>query len=146
MHGEWNSNPEKYRRWKGLDADLDPPGRPLPGAYEHQRTVLGEYVVVDPLPPGLRLGLGGFQRAATGLEHRGDHPRPRRRRHPDTASAHTGLPSKESRALHAAGWSHYLERLSLAAAGRDPGPDPLAARCPRRARSQAASLAQEGTD
>jgi uncharacterized protein YndB with AHSA1/START domain len=40
---------------------------------------------------------------------------------------HTGLPSEESRALHAAGWSHYLERLSLAAAGRDPGPDPLAA-------------------
>jgi hypothetical protein len=23
MHGEWNSDPEKYRRWKGLDADLD---------------------------------------------------------------------------------------------------------------------------
>jgi hypothetical protein len=35
---------------------------------------------------------------------------------------HTGLPSEESRALHAAGWSHYLGRLSLAAAGQTPDP------------------------
>jgi uncharacterized protein YndB with AHSA1/START domain len=40
---------------------------------------------------------------------------------------HTGLPSEESRALHAAGWSHYLQRLSMAATGHNPGPDPLAA-------------------
>jgi uncharacterized protein YndB with AHSA1/START domain len=25
---------------------------------------------------------------------------------------------------HASGWTHYLARLALAAAGRDPGPDP----------------------
>jgi hypothetical protein len=27
---------------------------------------------------------------------------------------------------HAGGWSNYLTRLAAAAAGRDPGPDPLA--------------------
>jgi uncharacterized protein YndB with AHSA1/START domain len=41
----------------------------------------------------------------------------------DTASCRPRSPAP----LHAAGWSHYLERLSLAAAGRDPGPDPFAA-------------------
>lgn len=40
---------------------------------------------------------------------------------------HTGLPPEESRGLHAAGWSRYLEFLSVAATGHDPGPDPLAA-------------------
>jgi len=37
---------------------------------------------------------------------------------------HTGLPSVESRTAHARGWAHYLGRLSVAASGRDPGPDP----------------------
>jgi hypothetical protein len=26
--------------------------------------------------------------------------------------------------MHATGWNHFLPRLSLAAAGTDPGPDP----------------------
>jgi hypothetical protein len=40
---------------------------------------------------------------------------------------HTELPSEECPAMHAAGWSHYLKRLWLAAAGHDLGPDQLAA-------------------
>jgi uncharacterized protein YndB with AHSA1/START domain len=36
----------------------------------------------------------------------------------------TGLPNAEHCANHARGWAHYLERLAVAAAGRDPGPDP----------------------
>src|SRR2546430_302782 len=36
---------------------------------------------------------------------------------------HRGLPSVESAASHAEGWDHYLERLALAGAGIDPGPD-----------------------
>jgi uncharacterized protein YndB with AHSA1/START domain len=38
---------------------------------------------------------------------------------------HTGLPDAAQCAGHAEGWAHYLGRLSEAAAGRDPGPDPL---------------------
>jgi uncharacterized protein YndB with AHSA1/START domain len=34
------------------------------------------------------------------------------------------LPSAEAAASHAHGWTHYLERLALIAAGGDPGPDP----------------------
>ncbi|MDH2384692.1 SRPBCC family protein [Bradyrhizobium sp. CER78] len=36
---------------------------------------------------------------------------------------HSGLPNAEQCASHARGWAHYMDRLSLAAAGRDPGPD-----------------------
>ena len=37
---------------------------------------------------------------------------------------HTGLPNAEQCASHGRGWTHYLERLAVAAAGGDPGPDP----------------------
>jgi uncharacterized protein YndB with AHSA1/START domain len=36
---------------------------------------------------------------------------------------HTGLPDKEQCAAHEEGWAHYLDRLQVAAAGGDPGPD-----------------------
>jgi hypothetical protein len=36
---------------------------------------------------------------------------------------HSGLPTEEQAAAHAKGWAHYLERLTVAAAGRDPGTD-----------------------
>jgi uncharacterized protein YndB with AHSA1/START domain len=36
---------------------------------------------------------------------------------------HTGLPESQAPS-HAVGWSHYLSRLWIAAAGGDPGPDP----------------------
>jgi uncharacterized protein YndB with AHSA1/START domain len=36
---------------------------------------------------------------------------------------HTGLPDAERCALHAWGWTHYLGRLTVDAAGGDPGPD-----------------------
>ena len=36
---------------------------------------------------------------------------------------HRGLPSEESATSHGHGWEHYLGRLSVAAAGGDPGTD-----------------------
>ena len=36
----------------------------------------------------------------------------------------TGLPNPQQCANHARGWAHYLDRLAVAASGRDPGPDP----------------------
>jgi uncharacterized protein YndB with AHSA1/START domain len=38
---------------------------------------------------------------------------------------HSGLVPGEAE-KHAIGWPHFLERLSLAASGRDPGTDPWA--------------------
>ena len=42
---------------------------------------------------------------------------------------HRGVPNR-NREGSAAGWSHYLARLVIAASGRDPGPDPWARRPP----------------
>lgn len=39
---------------------------------------------------------------------------------------HSGLPDEAERASHEKGWSHYLRRLAIAAAGGDPGPDTMA--------------------
>jgi hypothetical protein len=40
---------------------------------------------------------------------------------------HSGLPPEEI-PPHSEGWTHYLGRLVIAAAGGDPGPDPRLAR------------------
>jgi uncharacterized protein YndB with AHSA1/START domain len=40
---------------------------------------------------------------------------------------HRGLPETETQA-HTLGWPHFLERLTVAAAGGDPGPDPWSQR------------------
>jgi uncharacterized protein YndB with AHSA1/START domain len=37
---------------------------------------------------------------------------------------HSGLPNESQCANHAVGWAHYLDRLAMAAAGRNPGADP----------------------
>ena len=42
--------------------------------------------------------------------------------HTATVNA-AGLPNAEQCAAHDKGWAHYMGRLSLAAAGQDPGPD-----------------------
>jgi uncharacterized protein YndB with AHSA1/START domain len=43
---------------------------------------------------------------------------------------HSGLPNAAQCAAHNKGWAHYLGRLTLAAAGKDPGPDgPLREDC-----------------
>ena len=36
---------------------------------------------------------------------------------------HSGLPDREACTSHEKGWTHYLGRLVVAAAGGDPGPD-----------------------
>jgi uncharacterized protein YndB with AHSA1/START domain len=36
---------------------------------------------------------------------------------------HSGLPTAESAEQHGGGWQHYLDRLAIAAIGKDPGPD-----------------------
>lgn len=117
-----------YRRWKGQDAELDPrPG----GLYRVQMpgraTVEGSYLVVEPprrviftwgwvgsadVPPGSTTVEVTF--APDGEET-------------IVRLAHIGLPSETSRDQHAAGWQHYLARLTVAGGGGDPGPDPLAA-------------------
>ena len=41
---------------------------------------------------------------------------------------HSGLPNADAVKSHTHGWEHYLERLTVAAHGGDPGADPCAQR------------------
>ena len=120
------TDPEKMVHWKGTSATLDPtPG----GLYQVNVTgrdiARGEYVEVTPfsrvvftwgwegegqaVPPG-------SSTVEITLTPDGDDTIVRLR--------HYGLPA-EAGAKHLEGWVHYIGRLSVAAEGRDPGPDPL---------------------
>ncbi len=120
------TDPEKMTRWKGMSAALDPrPG----GEYRCQVTprslALGEYLEVDP-PKRVVFTFGweteegvppGSSTVEITLEPQGASTLVR--------LIHGGL-GDEHREQHAVGWVHFFERLAVAAAGGDPGPDPWA--------------------
>jgi uncharacterized protein YndB with AHSA1/START domain len=117
------TDPAAMIRWMGQHATLEPAAG---GAFEvdiNGVPVRGRYLEVDPprrvvvswgvagnadLPPG-----------ATQVEFTltpipaGTHLR----------LVHRNLPPGQA-ALHGTGWNHFLARLTIAAAGTDPGPDP----------------------
>ena len=113
-------------RWKGRRADLDPrPGGRYVVEINDQATARGEYVEIDsprrivltwgwdgegqPVPPG-------SSRVEITLEPDGDET--------VVTLRHFGL-SEAMRVEHAKGWDHFMPRLEIAAAGGDPGPDPM---------------------
>jgi uncharacterized protein YndB with AHSA1/START domain len=120
-------DPDKATRWMGQDASFDPrPG----GRYRVQvipgNTAVGEFVELDPPrrlvhtwgwePGGLSSVAPGSTTVEIELFPDGEGTTVR--------FSHRGLPSGEAAQSHAHGWDHYLERLSAAAGGSDPGPDP----------------------
>lgn len=119
-------DPDKAARWKGMRAELDPtPGglyrvEVIPGS-----TSVGEYVEIDrPRRVVYTWGWEGHEAIPPGsttvevtFEQDGEYTLVR--------LVHRGLPA-EARAQHDEGWTHYLDRLVVAAAGGDPGPDPWA--------------------
>jgi len=119
-------DPDKYRRWQGRGAELDPhPGGTYRVDMDRTNVVLGEYVEVD--PPNRVVFTWGFEgnpalppgasRVEVTLIPDGDGTIVRLR--------HSGLPDEEAREQHLMGWRLFLDRLALAASGRDPGPAPL---------------------
>jgi uncharacterized protein YndB with AHSA1/START domain len=133
------TDPEKYRVWKGIAADLDPrPGGRYRVDMVRQNGVRGEYVVVDPprrlvftwgweadveLPRGIKEVPPGSTTVEVVLIPDGDDTIVRLR--------HSDLPTDGAATAHTWGWNIYLERLRVAAAGGDPGPDPLTSLTPR---------------
>jgi uncharacterized protein YndB with AHSA1/START domain len=119
------TDPEKMIRWMGIAATLDPrPGGVFQVKGPGDQLFEGEYLEVDPpsrivlswgyasfpepnpLPPGSSTVEVNFvpdgEATIVRLSHR--------------------VPS-ELADFHSMGWEHYLNRLSIAAAGTDPGPD-----------------------
>jgi uncharacterized protein YndB with AHSA1/START domain len=118
------TDPDRMTTWKGVVADLDPrPGGVYRVDINGTDVARGEYVEVrphervvftwgwegdgNPVPPG-------SSTVEVTLVPDGDATIVRLR--------HSGLPGG-AHDPHAEGWEHYLDRLAVAAAGGDPGPD-----------------------
>lgn len=130
---EYFTDPDKYRRWKGVEAELDPrPGGAYRVTMAPEVWVSGRYLAVE--APHRLLMTWGFE--STLALPRGLAQVPAGSSTvefsfvPDGADTiirvrHTGLPSKEARWAHEAGWKGYLPRLAAILRGEDPGVDPV---------------------
>jgi uncharacterized protein YndB with AHSA1/START domain len=118
------TDPEKIMRWMGTEANVEarPGGIYLVSVGDKYRA-RGQFTEVIPvhrlaysfgwegredMPPGSSLIEIDLEEKAGGTLVR---------------FTHSGLPDEKERASHEKGWSHYLRRLAIAAAGGDPGPD-----------------------
>src|SRR4249920_2851962 len=121
------TDPEKILRWMGTEAQVEPQ---LGGLYlvnvTGARCARGAFREVVPVHRlAYSFGWDGSEEVPPGSSlveiDLMDQP-------PDGTLlrlTHTGLPNAEQCARHAEGWRHYLGRLGVAAAGRNPGPDPF---------------------
>jgi len=122
------TDPAKMVRWMGTEATLDPrPGGVCRINVTGATSMVGQFVEVDsPRRIVFRWGweeeLFDVGPKSTAVEVSftpdGDGTIVR--------LVHWQLPA-QAVAFHRFGWGHYLERLAIAAAGADPGPDPLRA-------------------
>lgn len=118
-------DPVKMTRWMGSMAELDPrPGGILRVAVLPGSTGRGQYLAVEPYSRVVftwgweELGLPippGASTVEILLTGDGDHTLLR--------LIHRDIP-EPAREVHRDGWTHFLTRLTIAAAGGDPGPDP----------------------
>lgn len=133
------TDPDRFRRWLGVGAELDP--RP-DGAFRVQltpRTVIrGRFVAVEAprrvvftwgleveedapddfaLPAGLAEVPPGSTTVEVTFEADGDGT--------VLTLRHRDLPTADAERLHGAQWALRLERVGIAATGGDPGPEPL---------------------
>jgi uncharacterized protein YndB with AHSA1/START domain len=121
-------DPAKLRRWFVAQATTDPRAG---GEYrfvfaDPENVAKGKYIAVEP-PKRLALTWGW---------EGDDAPTPvgsttgEITLKPDGGGtllklSHRDFPSDESRERHGHGWEKYLQRLSIAATGGDPGPDTM---------------------
>jgi uncharacterized protein YndB with AHSA1/START domain len=119
------TDPDKILRWMGTQAKVEPQ---LGGLYlvnvTGEDTAEGRFTEVipvhrlaysfgwrgrDDMPPGSGLIEIDLIEQGAGTLLR---------------MTHSGLPDAKACAAHEEGWTHYLARLAVAAAGGDPGRDP----------------------
>jgi uncharacterized protein YndB with AHSA1/START domain len=118
------TDPKKYTRWKGEQAELDPrPGGLYRVRMGPDAVALGQYVEVEP-PSRVVFtwgweGSGDVPPGSTTVEitlrEDGDGTLLRLR--------HTGFPSEADADLHREGWEMYVGRLVTVAVGEGPGED-----------------------
>ena len=115
---------ERYIEWEGTEAEIDArPGGIYRVLVQGQHQGVGEFVEVVPMSKvvftfgweqeGNPITPGSTTVEIT-LQPDGDKTRLR--------LVHSGLP-EDAISDHTSGWTHYLDRLAVRAAGGDPGPD-----------------------
>jgi uncharacterized protein YndB with AHSA1/START domain len=118
------TDPARIVRWKGEEATLKPEAGGVYRVKMGENVVLGEYLEVD--PPRRVVFTWGWEADSAPLgpgastvevELTADEGET------VVTLTHRDLPD-ELRAPHEQGWVHYLGRLTIAATGGDPGPDP----------------------
>ncbi len=126
---EFLVDPDKATRWMGQSATFDlRPGGLYRIAIIPGHTARGEFVEIE--PPHRLVYTWGWEAGEDGA-----NPVP-----PGASTVevelvpdgngtllrftHRDLPGAKEAESHAHGWDHYLERLVIAGAGGDPGPDP----------------------
>jgi len=127
-------DPERYKKWQGIEAELDP----RPGGVFHvtvtgrsHTKVIGEFVEIDPphrlvftwgweqfdgMPEGMLVPPGSTTVEVTLTEDRGGTLLRLR---------HTGLPGDAAMQFHSMGWNTTMDRLVIVAEGGNPGPYPF---------------------
>jgi uncharacterized protein YndB with AHSA1/START domain len=127
------TDPDKMVRWFGTKAEVEArAGGPYYVEVTPQAHARGEFVEIDP-PHRVIFTFGwenhvvepGSSTVEIELIPQGQSTLVR--------LTHRGLPGDEIE-IHRQGWAHYTERLRVAAAGGDPGPDPMLAAQPNAAR------------
>lgn len=120
------TDPERLTRWMGMEAQLDArPGGGFRCKVNENDIAAGEYVEVTP-----------YSRVVFTWGWEGENPVPPGSSTIEVTLAedgdgtllrfvHRDLPA-EALGPHTEGWTHFLDRLAVAAAGGDPGPDPWA--------------------
>jgi uncharacterized protein YndB with AHSA1/START domain len=118
------TDPEKLLRWMGTQATLEPhPGGLYLLTVDDTAVARGRFTEVVPVHRlAYSFGWEGREKVPPGsglieidlIDH-GEGTLLR--------MTHSGLPDGEEIASHEKGWTHYLARLAIAAAGGDPGPD-----------------------
>jgi uncharacterized protein YndB with AHSA1/START domain len=122
------TDPGLMIQWMGREVAADPrPGGGFRCEVNDEAIASGEYVAVEP-PNRVVFTWGwngedsvtkpGSSTVEVLLTADGDGTQVR--------LIHSDLPSAESATKHGHGWRHYLDRLAIAAAGGDPGPDEFA--------------------
>jgi uncharacterized protein YndB with AHSA1/START domain len=126
---EFLTDPEKIKRWKGVLVSFDAsPGAAYRIEVNPSHIAAGEIVELDP-PHRLVYTWGwepgeGVPASVTPGSTTVEYELVPEGAGTRLKFTHRDLPNQEAADSHATGWDHYLERLAVASAGGDPGPDP----------------------
>jgi uncharacterized protein YndB with AHSA1/START domain len=129
------TDPERYRLWQGVEAELDPrPGGIFRVVMTGKSGVVASGVYLEVDPPRRVSFTWGWEAPLPLAEGQAEVPPGSSTVEIDLVAdgdgtlvrlRHGHLPSLPSFQFHSLGWSFSLERLAAVSVGADPGPNPF---------------------